>query len=78
MGQVIPQAGPLTLRARVARGIGQRIVWIRNGDPLSETRLQVDGEVVLETTASVGDWFTVVVRDGDDPTVIANAVFVRR
>jgi hypothetical protein len=78
MGQVIPQPGSVTLKAIVTRAIGQQVVWIKNGDVLSEADLPPTGELALETAASPGDWFTVVVRQRDDPTVFANAVFVAR
>ena len=78
MGQVIPQPGSVTLKAIVTRAIGQQVVWIKNGDVLSEADVPPTGELALETAASPGDWFTVVVRQRDDPTVFANAVFVAR
>jgi hypothetical protein len=37
------------------------------------------GALALDAVARPGDWFTLVVRQGDgDPTVFANAIFVDR
>jgi predicted metal-dependent phosphoesterase TrpH len=78
MGQVIPRAGPIRLNAMVGHAIGQRVAWIRNGDVLSESTVPQAGDLALETIASPGDWFTVVVGEGDDPTVLGNAIYVSR
>jgi hypothetical protein len=79
MGQTIPHAGPITLRASVGRASGQHVVWIRSGEVLGETPVPPAGPLALDTVARPGDWFTLVVRLGDDdPTVFANAIFVGR
>jgi hypothetical protein len=79
MGQTIPHAGPITLKAAVGRAIGQHVVWLRNGEVLSEAAVPPTGALALDAVARPGDWFTLVVRQGDgDPTVFANAIFVDR
>jgi hypothetical protein len=78
MGQTIPRAGPITLEAAVGRAAGQRVEWIRNGDVLGDAVVTNTGALRLETIGRSGDWFSLVVRQGDDPTVYANAIFVER
>ena len=79
MGQTIPHAGPITLSASVGRATGQHVVWLRNGEVLGEAAVQPTGALALDIVARPGDWFTLVVRQGDgDPTVFANAIFVDR
>jgi len=36
------------------------------------------GELVCETTARPGDWFSIIVRADDGPTAFSNAIFVGR
>lgn len=55
---------------------GQTLEWVRNG-------LVVAAEAVSRANARVltvgpGDWIAVVVRDGDDPTLLGNPVYFRR
>jgi predicted metal-dependent phosphoesterase TrpH len=78
MGETIPHAGPVTLTATVGRATGQRVEWIRNGDVLSDAPVPNAGAVTLDTVGRPGDWFSLVVCQGDDPTLFANAVFVAR
>jgi hypothetical protein len=78
MGQTIPHAGPITLEATVGRATGQRVEWIRNGDVLGDALVTNAAALTLETVGRSGDWFALVVRQGDDPTVYANAIFVGR
>ena len=70
---------PITLKAAVKRAAGQRVEWIRNGNAVDEVIIARGGAVTLEIDARPGDWFSLVVREGDgDPTVFANAIFVGR
>jgi hypothetical protein len=79
MGQTVPQAGPITLKAAIKRAAGQHIEWIRNGNAVDEVIIPRGGAVTLEIDARHGDWFSLVVRESDgDPTVFANAIFVGR
>ena len=78
MGQAIPDRGHVTLRASVVRAAGEQVVWIKNGETLGTASVPAAGDLVFETMASPGDWFTIVVRAGDEPTAFANAIFVKR
>jgi hypothetical protein len=80
MGQTVPHAGPITLKAVIKFAAGQHIEWIRNGDAVvREALIPQGGEVTLDIEARPGDWFSLVVRKSDgDPTVFANAIFVGR
>ena len=79
MGQTIPNAGPITLKATIGRAKGQHVQWIRNGAVVGETLVPGAGEVTLDTVGRPGEWFALVVRQADDdPTVFANAIFVDR
>jgi hypothetical protein len=78
MGETIPHAGPVTLIATVGRATGQRVEWIRNGDVLTSATVPNAGAVTLDTVGRPGDWFSLVVRQDDDPTLFSNAVFVAR
>jgi len=53
-------------------------VWIRNGAVLGEAPVPPDGALALDTVSRPGDWFTLVVRQRDDPTVWARAIFTGR
>jgi hypothetical protein len=78
MGETIPHAGPVTLSAAVGRATGQRVEWIKNGEVLSGAPVPNTGAVTLDTVGRPGDWFSLVVCEGDDPTLFANAIFVAR
>jgi hypothetical protein len=78
MGDVIQGAHKVTLRATIAGVPRQQVTWIRNGTPIGESDLSERGDLHFESDTNVGDWFTVVVHDADgDPTVFANAIYVR-
>jgi predicted metal-dependent phosphoesterase TrpH len=78
MGSEMPVSKTVTLHAHLTGAIGQRVSWIRNGKSIAETSVPANADMTLECDAHAGDWFTVVVRDGDTPTVFANAIYVRR
>jgi hypothetical protein len=78
MGSDMPAATTVTLHAHVAATRAQRVTWMRNGKPIAETQAPPNSDGTFECDAHDGDWFTVVVRDGDMPTVFANAIYVRR
>jgi len=78
MGEDVPAARTVTLTARIRGADGQHLAWIRNGKPIVGTTVSADADATLETNVQAGDWFTLVVRDGDMPTVFANAIYIRR
>jgi hypothetical protein len=78
MGSEMPEAKTVTLRARLTGSTGQHLTWMRNGKSIGETDIAANSDVMLECEAHAGDWFTVVVREGETPTVFANAIYVRR
>jgi len=78
MGDVIERAGALTLTATVANAEGQRLVWIKNGEEIGTAIVPPSGTIALDVTGRPGDWFSLVVRDGSDPTVFANAIYIAR
>jgi hypothetical protein len=78
MGQVISGAGRITLSANLTNAAGQQVVWIRNGRTAGVASVPAAGQLTLATTAAPGDWFTIVVRDGEEPTVFANAIYIGR
>ena len=77
MGEVAPlnQPARVRLRAEVRGADGHRIEWIRNGQVVAAQGVRSGAcEQVIE--AKPGDWFALVVRDGDDPTLISNPVYL--
>jgi hypothetical protein len=76
MGQVVPPVSRLTLRATVANAAGQQVTWIKNGNALSSAPLPASDALVLETAALPGDWFSVIVRAGEDPTAFGNPIYI--
>jgi hypothetical protein len=78
MGEVVPATRKITLRANVAGAPMQRVTWIRNGKPIGASDIPESGDLLLDSDTNPGDWFTLVVHDaGGDPTVFANAIYVR-
>jgi hypothetical protein len=69
--------GPLTLSARISGADGQRIEWIRNGRVVSSAAVPSDGRVALDVVAGTRDWFSLVLRDKDGPTLFSNAIYSR-
>src|SRR5215472_3975549 len=74
MGSEMPIARTVTLHAHLTAAKGQRLTWVRNGKPIGEAPVPGNLDAMLECDAHAGDWFTVVVRDGDTPTIFANAI----
>jgi hypothetical protein len=68
-------AGQLRLGAAVGRAEGQRFEWIRNGNVLVSGAVPVDGRLGQDITANPGDWFSLVLRDPDGPTLYSNAIY---
>ena len=65
----------LRLGAVVGRAEGQRFEWIRNGNVLVSGEVPVDGRIGHDVTANTGDWYSLVLRDRDGPTLYSNAIY---
>jgi hypothetical protein len=78
MGDEVPSGAltRLTFHAAVGGADGQTLAWIRNGEVVG-TRpvngLQVT--VSQSLSVSVGDWVTVMLRRGDQPTLFGNPIY---
>jgi hypothetical protein len=78
MGGVVPPALNVTLHANVKGAQGQRLIWIRNGKTVGESDIRDSSDVLFESNTKAGDWFTLVIKNAEgDPTVFANAIYVR-
>lgn len=71
------RAGALTLRARLDRATGDDLVWIRNGSVLETVPVPPAGAVEIAVAARAGDWFALVVRAGQRPTLFSNAIYIK-
>lgn len=79
MGAIVPRSATLSLRLRavVGRAGGQTLEWIRNGKVEASDSIG-PAPNIHQVDARPGDWFSLVVRDGDDTTVISNPIYVGR
>jgi hypothetical protein len=77
MGGDMPAGGTLTLVATVSDAEGQTLQWITDGKVVAEAPVS-SMPVRLEQTAIAGRWFSLVVRDASGPTLMSNAISVRR
>jgi hypothetical protein len=77
MGDVVPTDRKVTLHASVNGAPGQQVTWIKNGKPIGTSPIPDSGDLLFESDTNLGDWFTLVVDDDGDPTVFANAIYVR-
>ena len=76
MGGALP-AGRIRLIAAVAHARGQECVWIRRGREVGTASIETDrADLVFETDAAAGDWFTVIIRSGRRPSAFANAIYI--
>ncbi len=80
MGDTIPlsTAPEIVLRAGVINAQGQTLVWIRNGEELSRTKLTDGTTARLTVRPRPGDWYSIVVRDDSGPTLFSNAIHFER
>jgi hypothetical protein len=80
MGATVPKSAltEIVLSATVVRAAGQQIQWIRNGEVVSTVPAVNDRHALLPVQAHPGDWFSVVLRDRQGPTVFSNAIYVER
>jgi hypothetical protein len=77
MGQSIG-AGLVAFEARVRGAARQRLLWIRRGQIVASVDLSGDEETVpFEIEATAGDWFSVIVRDHGEPSLISNPIYVQ-
>lgn len=77
MGGDTPAGGTLTLVATVGGAAGQTLHWIVDGAVVAEAPVS-SMPVRLEQAAIAGRWFSLVVRDASGPTLMSNAITVRR
>jgi len=73
-GETAP-AGRLRVTAVVGRADGQRFEWIRNGEVIAAGAVPADGRIGQDVTTARGDWFSLVLRDRDGPTLFSNAIY---
>jgi len=79
MGDTVPDATTdLTLSATVPRAAGQRLQWVRNGEVISSVPLAGSPSATLNVKPQPGDWFSVILRDGNGPTLYSNAIYIGR
>jgi len=77
MGDTIPNSVlHITLSARLTRAAGQTLQWIHNGTIQATARLTGAQSATLATDVKAGDWFSVVLRDSNGPTLFSNAIYV--
>jgi hypothetical protein len=79
MGDSVPDsAEDLTLTVIASRAAGQRLQWVRNGEIVSTANI-VDGQrTTFHVRAQAGDWFSVILRDNNGPTLFSNAIYISR
>lgn len=78
MGAIVPAPGPVRVRLRAIVGgaEGQTLDWIRNGEVEASTPAGPHPRI-HEVEARAGDWFSLVVRNGQQTTLISNPVYLR-
>lgn len=77
MGGVTQAGGTLTLVATVSGGEAQTLQWIADGSVVAEAPV-TSAPLRLAQAAVAGRWFSLVVRDASGPTLMSNAIVVRR
>jgi hypothetical protein len=77
LGDTVP-AGDLYFHAVVGGAQGQTATWIRNGETLATASVPVDGRLTQLVTARPGDWFSLILRDANGPTLYSGAVYTTR
>ena len=78
MGGRLALSASLTLRVATERAAGQQLSWIRNGEAVRTDIIGGDGHASLTLTPRSGDWFSIVLRDQEGPTLFSNAIHVTR
>jgi hypothetical protein len=77
LGDIVP-SGDLHLEAVVGGAQGQTATWIRNGEVLATASVPVDGRLAQRVTARPRDWFSLILRDTNGPTLYSGAVYTGR
>ena len=78
MGQAIA-AGHLLLAARLKGAKGQRCDWVRRGRVVHSMDVTGDDRTLtLTAEATEGDWFSLVVRQAGQPSLLSNAIYVTK
>ena len=77
MGEETPAGGTLALIATVGGAAGQTLQWIADGAVVAEAPV-ASAPLRLDQPAVADRWFSLVVRDASGPTLISNAIRVRR
>jgi hypothetical protein len=78
MGDEVPSGTltRLTFHAAVGGAVGQTLAWIRNGEVVGTRPVNGPQVTVSQSlSVSVGDWVTVVLRRGDQPTLFGNPIY---
>jgi hypothetical protein len=79
MGDTIPKSqASLTLSATTSRSAGQSLQWVRNGEVISRTAAFENRPAVLSVQTHPGDWFAIILRDSNGPTLYSNPIYVER
>jgi hypothetical protein len=77
MGGTVPP-GRVRLTTTIQAAAGMELTWIRRGESIGTSTLGAAGTASLDVKADAGDWLSLIVRDGDGPTLFSNAIYVRR
>lgn len=80
LGDTVPVAAGqrvrAELRATVIGAEGHQLRWIRRGNTIGEARLDRLGTATATVDAGSGDWFSLVVVDGERPMLLSGAIYV--
>jgi hypothetical protein len=79
IGDTVPKSlTNLTLSVTVSRAAGQKLQWLRNGEVISTASAPDNRPAILRVQARPGDWFAVILRDGNGPTLYSNPIYLER
>jgi hypothetical protein len=77
VGDTVPKAvTAFTLSASASRATNQQLQWVRNGEIISTSRVVGEQPVTLEVKTQRGEWFSVIIRDENGPTLFSNAIYI--
>ena len=68
--------GEVRLRATLAGASGQTLEWVRNGEVFASEPV-VPGVHEQSVLAQPNAWFSIVVREKGEPTLLSNAIYMR-
>jgi hypothetical protein len=60
----------------VSRAAGQQVQWVRNGKIISNAPLTEGQSATLQVEAQPGDWFSLILRDDNGPTLFSNPIYI--